>query len=73
MNPQRLIVIGLLAGAVVLAAVLLLAPRLAPPKTLSGYVEGEALYLGAPVAGSLTQISVRRGDVVEDPATGAPR
>jgi len=69
MNPQRLIVIGLLAGAVVLAAVLLLAPRLAPPKTLSGYVEGEALYLGAPVAGSLTQISVRRGDVVE---AGAP-
>ena len=69
MNPQRLIVIALAAGAVVLTAALLLAPRLAAPKALSGYVEGEALYLGAPVAGSLTQISVRRGDVVE---AGAP-
>ena len=62
MNPQRLIVGGLILGAVVLAATLLLAPRLTRPNVLSGYVEGEPLYLASPVAGTLTSLAVRRGD-----------
>jgi HlyD family secretion protein len=62
MNPQRLIVIGLAVGAVILAGALLLAPRLSRPNVLSGYVEGQPLYLASPVAGTLTSLAVQRGD-----------
>lgn len=69
MNPQR-IVIGILAlAALVLAGVVLIAPRLKPTHYLSGYIEGEPLYLAAPVAGQLTAVDVVRGQRV---AVGAP-
>ena len=61
---QRLLVLALLAAAALLVAGLVLAPRLAPPKVLSGYVEGEALYMAAPVSGALAKASVQRGDRV---------
>jgi HlyD family secretion protein len=43
-------------------------PRGGPP-TLSGYIDGDLLYLSAPVSGSVTGLSVQRGDRV---AAGAP-
>jgi HlyD family secretion protein len=64
MNPQR-IVIGVLAlAALVLAGVVFLAPQLKPTHLLSGYIEGEPLYLAAPVAGQLTAVDVVRGQRV---------
>ncbi|HEY9236459.1 MAG TPA: biotin/lipoyl-binding protein, partial [Phenylobacterium sp.] len=64
MKPQRLLVAGLLLAALVLAAVLWLAPRLGRSPALSGYVEGEPLYLASPVAGRLDEVLVQRGDRV---------
>ena len=43
---------------------LFLAPRLGRPEVLTGYVEGEPLYLAAPVSGTITQMSVVRGQRV---------
>lgn len=39
------------------------------PSTLTGYIEGEALYFAAPSSGSLVRLDVDRGDRVEK---GAP-
>ncbi|HEY3800660.1 MAG TPA: HlyD family efflux transporter periplasmic adaptor subunit [Caulobacteraceae bacterium] len=65
MNPQRLIVAALALAAICLAAFAFLTPSLKPAKTLSGYIEGEPLYLAAPIAGQLTRVDVVRGqDVV---------
>ncbi|WP_309646716.1 HlyD family efflux transporter periplasmic adaptor subunit [Phenylobacterium sp.] len=64
MNPQRLLVGGLLLSAAVIVTVIWVAPRLSQPRTLTGYVEGEPLYLAAPVAGSVDQVFVQRGDRV---------
>ena len=61
---QRLLVIGLLLVAAVLMAVLWAFPRLHRSPVLSGYVEGEALYLASPVAGRVDQMLVQRGDEV---------
>ncbi|MEQ1781564.1 MAG: HlyD family efflux transporter periplasmic adaptor subunit [Hyphomonadaceae bacterium] len=65
MKPQRLLVIGLLAGAAILVAVLLIAPRFAHTDMLSGYVEGEPLYPATPLAGRLVEMAVKRGDMVK--------
>lgn len=64
MNRQRLLIVGLVAvaGAIVLA--LWLAPRLGHVDTLTGYVEGEPLYLASPVSGALTSVAVSRGQRV---------
>ncbi len=64
MKPQRLLVAGLLLGAATIIAVIWVAPRFSQPKALTGYVEGEPLYLAAPVAGSVDQVLVQRGDRV---------
>ncbi|MFI4934887.1 MAG: HlyD family secretion protein [Caulobacterales bacterium] len=63
MNPQRLIIAVLGLLAVALTALIFLAPKLARPATLSGYVESEPLYLASPVAGTLSSLAVRRGDL----------
>lgn len=65
MKPQRLLVVGLLLTALVAVAVLWFAPRLSRTPTLSGYVEGEALYLATPIAGRVDQVLVQRGDQVK--------
>lgn len=65
----------LAAGAVLVLAILAwllwlaLSPRPQDANVLSGYVEGEALYLASPTAGSITALSVSRGQRV---AAGAP-
>ena len=69
MNAQRLIVAALGLAALLLGAIILFGPRLKPTPMLSGYVEGEQLYLAAPISGQLTQVLVQRGDLAK---AGAP-
>lgn len=69
MRPPRPLVIGLLAAGLAIVTGLIVLPRLGRPSTLSGYVEGEALYMAAPVAGSVKVLQVVRGQTVE---AGAP-
>lgn len=64
MKPQRLLVAGLLLTAAILITVLWIVPRLDRSPVLSGYVEGEPLYLASPVAGRVDQMLVQRGDQV---------
>lgn len=64
MKPQRLLVLGLLLAAAAVVAAIWLVPRLSAPAVLSGYVEGEPLYLASPVSGRVDQMLVRRGDRV---------
>jgi HlyD family secretion protein len=67
---------GVIVGVVVLGAIVIgfllwraLAPRAADARALSGYVEGESLYLSPPIAGAVTSVSVVRGQRV---TAGAP-
>jgi HlyD family secretion protein len=61
---QRLLIVILLAAALALIATLVLIPRLGRPAVLSGYVEGEPLYLASPISGTVTGMTVQRGDWV---------
>lgn len=65
MNPRKALPVILLLTAGGIVAGLLLAPKLKGPKTLSGYVEGEPLYLAAPVAGTVKALHVARGQAVK--------
>ncbi|MGE3746655.1 MAG: HlyD family secretion protein [Sphingomonadaceae bacterium] len=65
MKRPPAIVFILLAVAMILLSWLIVAPHFRPARTLSGYVEGEALYLSAPVAGTVAAVSVRRGQRVD--------
>jgi HlyD family secretion protein len=69
MNRQRVLIVGLLAMAAALVAAVALAPKLSHRTTLTGYVEGEPLYLAPPVAGTVKAVFVVRGQQV---APGAP-
>jgi len=62
------LVVVLLLVAVAVVAGLLLVPRLGRPAVLSGYVEGEPLYLASPIAGTVRAMYVVRG---QDVAAGA--
>jgi len=64
MSPQRLLVPVLILAAAGLIGLLVFLPRLSPAPVLSGYVEGEPLYLAAPVSGTVKQMLVQRGDRV---------
>jgi len=64
MNRQRLLVVALLLAGLVVIALVILIPRLGRTETLTGYIEGEPLYLAAPVAGTVTSMYVARGDTV---------
>jgi HlyD family secretion protein len=64
MTRQRLLVAVLLLAAVAVIAGLLLFPQLNRHTVLSGYIEGEPLYLAAPVAGTVTGMYVVRGQDV---------
>ncbi|MDQ8755617.1 HlyD family efflux transporter periplasmic adaptor subunit [Sphingosinicella sp. LHD-64] len=65
MKPQRAVVLVLAGLAVLFLAWLLLAPQFRPAPTLSGYIEGETLYLSAAVPGTVTRLGVRRGQRVD--------
>lgn len=64
MKPQRIVILVLAALAILFLAWRLLAPQFRPAPTLSGYIEGEALYLSAAVPGTVTALGVRRGQRV---------
>jgi HlyD family secretion protein len=59
-RPPPLVIVLLLAAAALVAG-LILVPRFGRAHTLSGYIEGEPLYLAAPVAGSVRAVYVVRG------------
>jgi HlyD family secretion protein len=63
-RPPRL-VMALLLTATVVIGVVILAPRFRNSHTLSGYIEGEPLFLATPVAGTVSEMRVRRGAVVK--------
>lgn len=65
MTRQRLLIGVLLAAALAIIAGLILIPRLSGPPVLTGYVEGEPLYLASPQAGTVTAMYVARGDEVK--------
>src|SRR3546814_4093800 len=69
MKPQRVVILVLVGLALLFLAWRLIAPQFRPAPALSGYIEGETLYLSAPVAGTVTELGVRRGQRV---AAGAP-
>jgi HlyD family secretion protein len=64
MTRQRALVVVLLLVAVALTAGLLLIPQSNRHTVLSGYIEGEPLYLAAPVAGTVKAMYVVRGQDV---------
>jgi HlyD family secretion protein len=63
-KPQRVVILILAVLAVILLGWRLTASRFQPAPTLSGYIEGETLYLAAPVAGTVAELDVRRGQRV---------
>lgn len=64
MMRRKLLPLVLLLAAAGLVAFLILSPRLQGPPALTGYVEGEPLYLAAPVSGTVQQVFVQRGQEV---------
>ena len=69
MMRQRLLVLGLLVTAAVIVGLLVAVPRFGRSHTLSGYIEGEPLYLAAPVAGTVRAVNVVKG---QDVTVGQP-
>ncbi|MDE2486731.1 MAG: HlyD family efflux transporter periplasmic adaptor subunit [Alphaproteobacteria bacterium] len=65
MTRQRLLVaVLLLVGGLIIAGLVVL-PRTGRSHALTGYIEGEPLYLAAPAAGAVQAMQVARGDVVK--------
>jgi HlyD family secretion protein len=64
MTRQRALVAALAMAGLALVALLILRPRLQPTGSLTGYVEGEPLYLASPVSGRVTGMLVERGQEV---------
>ncbi len=64
MNRQRLLVVAFVAIAAIIVGLLAWVPRMGKTHTLSGYIEGEPLYLAAPVAGTVRAVNVQRGQDV---------
>jgi HlyD family secretion protein len=65
MKRQRLVILVLVALAAFFLAWRLIAPQSREGPTLSGYIEGETLYLSAAQAGRVQGLAVRRGQRVE--------
>lgn len=64
MRPHRTAII-LIILAIILLAVVFILPRFREAQTLSGYIEGETLYLASPIAGTVAQVAVQRGQRVD--------
>jgi HlyD family secretion protein len=58
---HRLLPIALVGVALALIAALAFLPKQQGQTFLSGYVEGDALYLASPVSGALTDLQVEKG------------
>jgi HlyD family secretion protein len=61
---QRLVILVLAGIAALFLAWRLLTPQFRAPDTLSGYIEGDTLYLSAASAGRVRGLAVRRGQRV---------
>ncbi len=61
---RRIVVVLLLVAAAGYLGWRAWAPRPEDENVLSGYIEGENLYLAAPIAGTIASLSVARGDRV---------
>jgi HlyD family secretion protein len=64
MKPQRVVILVLAGLALLFLVWRIASPAFRPAPTLSGYIEGETLYLASPVAGTVAQLGVRRGQRV---------
>src|SRR5215472_326869 len=64
MNAQRLLIVVLALTALAVAVYLAFGLSRAPHHALSGYIEGEPLYLAAPISGEVTTVTVARGQRV---------
>ncbi|HKR24145.1 MAG TPA: biotin/lipoyl-binding protein, partial [Allosphingosinicella sp.] len=64
MKPQRIVILVLAGLALLFLAWRLLAPQFREAPTLSGYIEGEPLYLSAAISGRVQGLAVRRGQRV---------
>src|ERR1039457_597748 len=62
MHPQETRV---LTAALALAAIVMAGCSQKSPCTFQGYVEGEYVYVAAPLGGALTNLAVARGDSVK--------
>jgi len=58
---HRLLPIALVGVALAMIAALVFLPRQSGQTMLSGYVEGDPLYLASPVSGALTELRVEKG------------
>jgi HlyD family secretion protein len=63
-SRQRVLVAALALAGLAIVALLVLLPRFSAARTLTGYVEGEPLYLAAPVSGQVERMLVARGQAV---------
>jgi HlyD family secretion protein len=63
-RPARIVVAVVAVGVVGFLAWRIWGPGAAHPRRLSGYVEGETLYVAASVAGPVSTVSVERGQRV---------
>lgn len=64
MRPQRIVVLVLVLLAGAFLGWRALAPRFEQAEVLSGYIEGDPLYLASPIAGTVQEIAVHRGERV---------
>ncbi len=71
--PRLAIAAVVLAGLAFLLWKAFLQPRPADADVLSGYVEGEALYLSSPLPGAVTSLSVARASTLNRGALAATR
>jgi HlyD family secretion protein len=65
MKAQRRVVLILAGLALAFLAWRVVAVQFRPVPTLSGYIEGETLFLASPVAGTVARLGVRRGQRVD--------
>ena len=61
---MRLKLFGILAAGFALAAIFISGCSEQPANTFQGYIEGEYVYVASPLAGTLTNLAVARGDSV---------
>jgi HlyD family secretion protein len=64
MNAQRLLIVVLGLTALAVAVYLAFGLSRPPHRAFSGYIEGEPLYLAAPISGEVTTLAVARGQRV---------
>ncbi len=65
LSAMRLKRFGLFAAGLAVAAIFVAGCSPNPSNVFQGYIEGEYVYVAAPLGGSLTNLAVARGDSVK--------